>query len=274
MTFDARESSRDEGAPITLYQFQYSATGFHRYTDADATVAFGGNDYGPIPISRGNIAASGTLDKTIIEVRTPFDSEISDRFLIAPPSQQVGLIIRQGHVGEAEFVVAWSGRVLACTREANEAVLACEPFSTALRRPGLRRHYQFGCPHVLYGTQCTANKAAATRAATVQAVGTTTVTLAPGWEGAFTPAKFIGGQVEWSGEGGALEIRTILRRSGDVLTLAGLVRDLASLDSISVILGCNHQESDCQDLHANINSFGGQPWIPRLNPHSSVNLFY
>ncbi|MGQ4828481.1 hypothetical protein, partial [Enterococcus faecalis] len=79
---------------------------------------------------------------------------------------------------------------LSSSREDNETVFACEPTSSSLRRPGLWRNYQIGCPYVLYGAGCFANKAAATRSTTVASMTASTVTLASGWNGPHAAGKF------------------------------------------------------------------------------------
>jgi hypothetical protein len=68
------------------------------------------------------------------------------------------------------------------------------------------------------------------------------------------------------------------RRSGDVLTLAGLPTNLAVTDPVDIVLGCNRKPfassgGDCQALHNNLPNFGGQPWIP-LKGIVNTNPFY
>lgn len=252
-------------------------TPHYAYTDAERPFTFRGITYQPIPIRCGNVNASGKLDKSLFEVRVPRSAPITDLFRAYPPSQPISLILRQGHINDPddEFLAVWTGRVLSSSREDNETVFACEPTSSSLRRPGLRRNYQIGCPYVLYGAGCFANKAAATRTATISSMTPTSVTLASGWNGSHAVGKFAQGMVEWETSEGTKEIRSILRVNGNTLTLSGLLRGLAPAMPISVILGCNHQTSDCINLHNNIHNYGGCPTIPLKNPLSAgVNNFY
>src|SRR5690606_25380278 len=140
---------------------------FYAYTDAETAVVFEGITYVPIPISRSAVKASGTLDKSALKVSVPINAEIAELFRIYPPAQVVTLVIRQGHIGDpdSEFLVHWSGRVLSTERKDSECEFSCEPIATSMRRTGLRRHYQIGCPHVLYGPRCRASKALATTVA-------------------------------------------------------------------------------------------------------------
>lgn len=287
MSFDAYEISRQKGEPVDLYQFTWGdASGTpltYNYTSAEQSISYGGDTYSPIAIGpRNDRNASGQLDRTTVEISVPRDAAISSIFQIYPPSTAVTLVRRQGHLNDAaaEFPVVWSGRVLGGGREGDEYVLTCEPISSALRRPGLRRPYQIGCPHVLYGPECGASEAAATVTGTVASTSGLTVTLNSGWNGAFTNTKFIGGKVKWLNDDGAYEIRRVLNVSSDTLTLGGYIRDLVATDSISVILGCNHQQGisdstgDCNNLHSNIQNYGGCDWIPTQNPVGTYNNFY
>lgn len=283
MTFSTYETSRQKGGPVTLYLFTYGNDGasppsdlVFAYTDAEQEITYSGQTYTPQPIFRENVTASGQLDKSTLQIRMPRNLSITNLFRVYPPTQVVSLVIRQGHVDDAdsEFLVVWSGRVLSVGREGDESIFACEPVSSSLRRPGLRRHYQIGCPHVLYGAQCRADKPSATVTGTVSAIDGLSVTLADGWEGSFDQSKFLEGMVEWTNDDGGTEVRKILSVTGDTLLLGGYLRDLAVSDTVSVILGCNHQMTDCQDLHDNIQNHGGCPWIPTKNPVGTYNNYY
>lgn len=273
------DESRESGAPINLFLFTYGpdAADYYGYTTGDApiTVAALGKTFVPAPFSRGEVQTSGNLDNQTLEVRGSLDSDLANLFLVYPPTQVVGLIIYEGQARDVdqEFVAIWTGRVINCSRQGSEAVYSCEPGTTAMKRAGLRRHWQFGCPHALYGTQCGANQAAATSPATVASVDGSTVTLSSGWEPTgIDGQKYIGGMMTWT-VGTHTERRSILQVNGDEIVLSGFARDLVATDTVSMVLGCNHQRTDCLTLHNNIQNFGGQSWIPTKNPFANVNRF-
>ncbi len=201
MTFETLEESRCLGQPVDLYYFRYgtTASAYYAYTDAEEPVTFDGVIYEPKPIQRGAINSSGTLDKSALTVDLPTSCDVAELFRIYPPGRSVALIIRQGHLGDADndFKVIWSGRILSSSREDSVDSLTCEPLSTAFRRSGLRRCYQYSCPHALYGEQCKASRLAGTSAATVYATTGASVTLDSGWNGSHAVEKYIGGMVEW-----------------------------------------------------------------------------
>lgn len=278
MSFSAYESSRQRGTPATLYFFRWgSATNaYFAYTDAEQIVSHMGIEYRPVPITRGEIVASGTLDKSALELRMPVSLELPEMFLAYPPSRVVTCTIRQGHLNDPdlEFLVVWAGRIVNSKREDNEAILTGEPVSTSMRRTGLRRHYQYSCPHVLYGSHCRANEAAATISAVVATVGPASVTMPSDWATFEDRDNFIGGMVRWLFQGNP-EIRTILRIDDAKLTLelSGITRGLSPGANVDVIRGCDRQMSGC-NMHNNIQNFGGFPWIPKKNPIGTLNQYY
>jgi hypothetical protein len=285
MTYSNLEGSAASGGPVMLFRFVYGSEAgeylaYTSHTEAltvthDAPV--GEITYTPVPINRGNIVSNGTLDKSAIRVSLDVGTDLAELFRVYPPSSVTALTIYEGHIDDPddEFAVVWAGRIISATRAGSELQLSGEPVSTQLRRTGLRRHYQYGCPLVLFGQElglggCAASKAAATVASTVSAIDGTVITLAPGWEGAFDPAKFVRGQVEWTPAGETTRSRTILRVSGDEISLTGIPSDLAVSDAVSVVLGCNHRAfaadgGDCEGLHDVLPSYGGDPWIPTKN---------
>lgn len=289
MSFSETEGSRQSGNPVEVYLFRYGTeAGEHfAYTDhtEELTIDHGGTigeiTYSPVPIRRSEIVSNGTLDRTDLKISTDIGTGLAELFRVYPPAYVVTVIIHVGHIGDpdTEFIVDWAGRVVEAERASSELDLTCELVSTSMRRPGLRRHYQYGCPHQLYGPQCQANKAAATVSSTVVSVNGASVELSPGWEGAFDPSKFLGGLLEWEAPGGSTDSRTILRITGDVLSLSGIAKDLSASDAVDVVLGCNHKAyaedgGDCQPLHNNIVNFGGCRWIPKTNPIGQFNNYY
>lgn len=282
MTFAARETSRTLGQPVDIYLFRWGqgANDYFAYTDAEQPITLGTGSsvitYQPIPIMRAAVNSSGTLDKATLEIRTPTNAALAEKYKLFPPSQIISLVIRQGHIGDPDnqFLAIWTGRVLGSRRAGSEAVYTCDPISTALRRTGLRRHYQYSCPHVLYGPMCRANKDAATKTATIASVSRAVVTMSPGWAAADKKPKYVGGLFEWDSTEGQLESRTIWRVDGDVLILSGPADGVIVGQNVYVVYGCDHTMGDCNELHHNLPNFGGCPWIPKVNPLGLKNNFY
>ncbi len=271
MGIDDYEGSRDRGQQVELYQFIYGeADQEYLYNDGEGEITFDGKTYSPLPISRGKIVSKGGLSGREVPITVPSLSAVADLFRIFPPGRIVNVIIRQGHVANpddpvgfatgANFAVIWTGRVLESSRKGSEATLMCEALSAGMRRPGLRRHYQWSCPLALYGAQCGATKTAIP--STAGSIAGNKITLPGGWMGAFTAANFIGGLFDWQGDSGT-EARGILRIEGTmVVVISGPPIGLAVDDPVNVYLGCPHTVEGCGTLHNNVQRYGGHPWIP------------
>jgi len=275
MGFETYEESRSRGAPNTLYLFDYMGKVFG-YTDSEFPITFDDVDYLPLPVERDTVTASGTLDKSTLSIKVPHDCEVAELFRVYPPSAVVNATVFQGHQNDedAEFLAVWVGRVISCAREDSIATLACEPVSTSLRRTGLRRRYQYGCPHALYGPQCQVEKALFSVEAEVTAVGAGLVTFSSGWNGAFDEERFADGLIEWTADD-ATQLRTILQVDTGLnrLTIGGTTTGLLVGDTVTLSLGCSHQMADCNAFE-NIQNFGGQPFIPSKNPIGFKSAIY
>lgn len=276
MALQDHEESRHHGEPVNLYFYTYgvSPNAYFAYNDGEEIITIEGKDFLPVPMDRSPINTDGTLDKSALTIRCARDLPVSELFRVYPPSQVVTLVIRQGHVNDPDeqFLVIWSGRVMSRNIKGDECEFSCEPISASMRRSGLRRNYQFGCPHALYGPQCNASKAAATFTQSVISVNNNEVTLADGWNGGEPLDHFYAGIVEYIYQGETF-IRTILNVEFEkVIILAGPAIGLESGDSIDVIKGCDHTMVGCND-HNNIHNFGGQPWIPTKNPITGMSPY-
>ncbi len=284
MTFGAVESSRFLGQPIDLYEFRFGAEteSVARYTNIEAGFTYAGEDYTPLPIARGNLVSSGTLDRTTLQMTLPETSDIARLYDQETPSSVITVVVRQGHVPDGDFKVVFSGRVLnGAFDEQHQIVLDCEPISSSMRRAGLTRDYQYACPHVLYGPQCRASREAATRSVTALSVNGPRVTFSPTWDTDARRPKYLGGIAEWTGSDGRLARRSIVSvEAGGVVVLSSDADTLTSGASVSMVLGCNHQhgmtdpDGDCLNLHDNIVNYGGQHEIPLKNPIGITNNFY
>lgn len=271
MAINDYEGSIDRGQQVELWQFIYGSAGQeYLYTDGSKPVVLDGKTYTPLSIERDKISTKGDLSGREMAVKVPIASEIADLFRIFPPGRVVNVILRQGHLanpndppeflGEGNFGVVWTGRVLESSRNTNVATLTCESLSSGMKRTGLRRHYQWSCPLVLYGPDCGANKVA--RPGTVSAIEGNKITLIGGWSVGLAPVNFIGGLAEWAGNTG-LESRGILRvEAGGVVVISGPPIGLDVGETMNVYVGCPHTIEGCTTLHNNVHNYGGQPWIP------------
>lgn len=285
MPFSIFETSRSGGDPIMLYRVTYG-TGpgdFLALTDAEEDITIEGVAYrGRQAIHCPDITASGTLDKSTLELLVAFDSPLTELFRTAVPDNVITLRILRAHYGDvdegvlppANVIQIWGGRILNFEVDGDyQVTLSCEPIGTSLRRAGLRRPFCIGCPHILYGSACRADEATFSVVASVVTVDENTATLSAGWNGPFDPSKFARGVLSFAGPFGRVK-RSIVRVSGDTLTLAGSLDALSAGAEVVARLGCDHTMDDCKNTFNNLPNYGGFPWIPTENPVGQKSFFY
>jgi hypothetical protein len=283
MAFWDVENTATEGQPIELYLFEYGdePSHFYAYTTAVDTITLDGVEYTPLPSERDDIEIDGKVNDDALKLTVSVDSEIGELYRIFPPSHIVKLTIRQGHIppdgsltfAVEDFLVVWKGTLKQTSRKGAAIELTGELLSSRVSQPGLRRHYQWPCPLVLYGARCGANKAAATVDSTVLSLVENRLRPAAGW----VPSgrvidDFIGGFIEWDGIHGR-DYRTILNVDGSDLVLNGLPVGLGNGDPVSVVLGCPHTYQGCLTIHNNPINYGGFMFIPRNNPTGKNNHY-
>lgn len=303
MGFSLFEISRRSGSPAELYLFKYGAgaESHYAYTNAERPITFNSIIFNPIPITRDSFAVTGTLDRQDLSLDVPHTSEIPELVRIYPPNTPVSLAIYQGHLDDPdqEFLPIWNGRVTAVSRKASTATITCQMIFTSLRRQGLRRNWQYGCPHLLYGPACRADKPSATTTGVVTALGSTgfhgvgtggvnTISYVgvSGGTLAAVFARLVGGTLEFTNDAGDFSATTIYDAYNDsgqdyVRCTRPLPVGLAIGDTVAFVNGCDHAMTGC-NLHTpadgsadtNIQNYGGQPWIPTKNPTNQFNAFY
>lgn len=257
--------------------------GPYAFTTAEEPITRHGITYIPAPVTREALAASGTLDKSTLNVTIArgFDQDFDREFVAYPPMCIVNLSIFQGHAGDdpddpASFACAWAGKVQGATKIGRATQLTVEPISVSMRRNGLRMNFQRGCPHVLYGPQCRASKAAATFEVTVASVASDgTVTLTANLPGGHGPQAFAGGMIEWPDADNEVALRTIARvTANNQFQVRGFITDLVPGTQARITFGCRHTTTACREVHHNILNYGGQPYIPLDNPLGPRNQFF
>lgn len=279
MSYDAIESSVDLGQPTTLFEFIYGTTlgDAFRYATTLEEVSLAGRSWSPQNLTHSEISNAGTLDKAELTVKARCDIEVAKLFIAAPPSQQVVLNIWRGHGltladGWDDFVRVWTGRVLSAQWEEADVEFKCEPVATSAKRIGLRRHYQYGCAHVLYSRACGVSEIASTSSGSVvsfhngQDLLVTLSTAGPPiipermTGGIFTLQLQDGRQVKRSITGAAWEGGAVRLR------LMSSLPELAVGMPIYVARGCLHTFDACRTFN-NTSNYGGCPNIPTKDPY-------
>lgn len=275
-TFNEAETSQQAGRPYETFLFEYGPdyAQHYAYTNAAEPKIFNNHTYLPVPIKREAYKTTGKVEKNNLNLRLPVDLDISRLYLDYPPPQEVNLTIRQHHYGvenEAGMVV-WSGRVTSVSKEKSEGVLTCTNGLISFQRQGVRRNWQRGCPLLLYGVGCRADRDRATIEVEIMDIIDGRLILASDWNKQFPKNKFGGGLIRWRSEYG-IEWRTIRSVDETTVVFVGPLRGIEVGMKVDFILGCQHNRDDCMNLHDNIKNYGGQPWIPFENPTKYANFW-
>lgn len=277
MTFDAYETSIDQGEPVLLYDF-FIGTAHWRFTSADRSIIYLANEYDPLPISSGSINQGNEIKKKTLAVTVPLDASIVGVLASYPPSGDVMLTIVALHQTDPDYqgYTVFVGRVMSQSQAAATVTLNCEPAYTGVKATGLRRRWQLNCAHVLYGVGCTLIPSDFQVTTTITAIVGTAVTCS----GLVPPTglSWAGGYIEWDSGLGYTERRSINSAAVDVLTIAYGSPDLVNGLSINAFPGCDHSTAACTAFGVaggtdQILNYGGQPYIPSVNPLSGNPIY-
>lgn len=270
MSYTTVETSAQSGRPVELYEFLNGATAY-RYTSADGDVAYGGHTYTAVPIARGAVEATSETARLALEITCARTVGVLDLFALMPPAEIVAVTLRRLHAGDGEAITLWMGRILNVTLNNESAGIHCESVYTSLKRVGLRRLYQKGCPHVVYGAGCALDRNTFKAVKTVSSVAGTVITL--GSMGAFADGYFAGGYLEWESVTGYFERRAIRSQVGAVVTLSFPLPGLAASASVNLYPGCDHTLVTCNTKFSNRLNYGGMPHWPSKNPFDGTIIY-
>lgn len=279
MSYDSIENSIDISKPVFLYEVVYgpSPQDVYRYIAEERDQTAMGAVWKAQNIKHGDITSAGTLDKQSLTLTARRDIDVWDLYRVGPPSYVVQLRIYRGQLDINEFSTEWVGRILLAQRRDSEVEFSCEPISTSLRNPGLRRKYQYGCPHVLYDDQsCKADVNLHTAAGSIIAIEgvTTPVVQFAGDQHGVTAENIVAGIFRTYDSKG-LMIRRAIVSAEDLgnrqfrLHLMTYAPDMAVGRIANVSKGCPHTFAACRDTFNNVGNFGGCPNIPTKNPFTS-----
>lgn len=278
MTFIATETGIESGSPVELYDFGYLSSEWN-YTSGDSEFydAVSDKTYTPISVARGNLEFSSDFSRGSLDISMQYDVPFLDLFRTAAPSGVVSLTVRKVHRldGAAEIITVWKGRVLNVNWVGSEAQLTCQPIRASLLRFGLRRQFQFNCPHVLYGDACSVDKTLFQLTGNVTAVSGSSISVVGA--STFIENYFAGGYVEYTNS--ALitpERRMIVSNPGgsNVIMLSSPPLNLTIGTSAVVYPGCDHSLGTCAGKFDNQLNFGGFPHTPTNNgPFSGETTF-
>jgi len=260
MSYTAIEQSSSSGHPLYLFRFSLGES-LWLYTSADHKVVKEEEEYIPVYIKGGKITRTGDIKKNNIDIEMASTNPVALCFLPGWTGGIMSITVYRHHYEDNEFSVQWKGRVVSCKWSGSSARLNCESTFTIFQRAGLRRVYQPGCPHVLYGPGCNVNSASYRVAGTVAAASGKTVTIT-GLSG-YSAGWFAGGIVKFGNDR-----RLIIWNSGNNLSVLDAIPNLIVGSAVELWPGCARDMGTCLSKFNNLDNFGGLPFLPNRNPFS------
>jgi uncharacterized phage protein (TIGR02218 family) len=273
VSYDDKELSHEDSAPVELYQFLQGSTYF-RYTTSATTISALSQSWLPRAIQRSNIGQSGEMPKETLTVKLPVTDSLAATFIGYSPDAITTLTLYRTHGDDlTNYITYWKGRVATAKVSGNVVSLECEPVFSSLRRMGLYQTYQRTCRHALYGEGCRLDADDYAETATVTAVDgpVLTITEASGWT-----FQVVGGTFK-APDG---TIRMIVDHDGTSVTLMRPIKSLAAAIiadpggfEATAYPGCDRSPTTCDEVFDNLANFGGFPGIPKVNPMGGGNAF-
>jgi len=276
MTFEARETSIQDGAPIELWVFQVYGVSY-RYTTASEDYVFLSSTYKREVLSHSELEQTTEIKKNNVTLFVPGNFEIMQFYESMPPSDVIKLTIFETHRGDSDVISGWTGRVLNGMRKGPVAELYAENILTAGQRMGLRRPWCRQCPHVHYDpNSCKGPEADFEFTATLDSVAgrtlqSTAFQTAPAGE-VPTGLSMAGGVIEYEPTPGRIEKRGVKSHTGSTIEITHPIDGMPTLATVRALPGCRHNPDDCVRYN-NRDNYGGVNHMTRKNPMGNVSVF-
>jgi len=139
------------------------------------------------------------------------------------------------------------------------------PLSTKMSKVELRRKYQRRCPYDLYGTMCGINKDywnVTGDLGTVDGYTWTASEFSAKPNGWFNGGFIVVGRIK----------RLITSHTGSTITVLNKALNVVAGNHFVAYAGCKHSTADCDTKFSNLINYGGQPYIPNINPFAGDGL--
>ncbi|MDF3841110.1 DUF2163 domain-containing protein [Pseudomonas citronellolis] len=267
MTSESRESSWDQGKPVYFFRFTRKTRNWF-YTSSDRDEVLLGDIYTHASITRTAIRQGSERARLNITITLPSTLPVAENWRPYPSIDPIAVTAFVRHVGEADALVDWVGRVTASKFKGATLELTCEPTQTRAKKMGDQRAWQRGCGLALYSQglgQCNVDRSLHAVAATLTAVDRLNVSALE--FGLVPNRRLAGGYIEWAQPDGLIEYRTIRDHNGTAITLDYGAADLVTGLAITAYPGCAHTWSDCAYFGAR-DRYGGDIYMPVDNPYS------
>jgi len=259
MTFDALETSLENGSRIELYSLAIGSDIYRMHDDIAAVLTYSGDDYFKTIVSRGRIATG----QEHLTITLPGDHDFSKQFTTIAPGQLGTLTVFSFHrADDTDVRVVYKGvvRSVAFTKDMSESILSVVPVSEAFDKEIPQRTYQAACNNVLYDADCKVSSGSFKHTGLITSVVGNVITV-QGLNAAKGDGWATGGFASY----GILDYRLILTQSVDECILSlPFYADVVGV-TLDVFAGCARNIGICNSKFANRINYGGHPYVPTKN---------
>lgn len=274
MTYAVFESSTQRGDPVFKFLFTVGDLEF-RFTNAAHIIGDSSGTFMPAQLTTGEFSNSREFNRSILPIKFPRTNEFAQLYLGGVPEQVTNVVIWREHQSDTdeEYRVYWQGRIVGVSVDMDTVDIECESIFSSMKRTGLYRKYQRGCPYDIYGEGCYVDKYNFAEPLTITDF-TGPVLTVPGASG-FDDGYFSGGELELAN---GLR-RFIVAHAGTQITLSRAIPGMEELADSSGELdcilypGCNHTLDHCKNKFDNLLNHGAFPYIPSKNPFHDVSMY-
>lgn len=264
-TFDIKERSTEGSKPVEIYDFTLGSAAPVKFTSAEDTISFEGDDYVPESIQRNSVAIGKDERQRLLQIKIPLANSFAAQYIGIPPGERAQVVVRRLQRDAIPFTarLMFDG-FLQSVRFPDDrwAILGIQSLEAALAQIIPRFTYQGLCNHFLYDNQCgviATSFQLSSALVTAESGNTITVTGA-----AASGLSFTGGFVKPIGIN---DFRMVTAQSGDVLTLLLPFKQSVLNQTIDAFAGCNRIiDEDCLVVFDNPEEHGGFAFIPKKNP--------
>lgn len=288
MSFDEKQESVEDGAPIELYLFEGEST--FAFTSGSVEHEYLGVTYLPKAIKRSAPNLSVKSGSGDITLTFPFNDPFVTRYLKVVPPYPEKLTIFTLHLSEStpEVNVFWRGFVSGVKFDKTDAKVSLTTLFSKIVSQIPRRTFSWACNHVLFDGGCKLAKQDFEVVLDVVGISSDRfkvyvtgngATIGDSFETRITADAnyFNGGTVRSpSLVDSRMVIKTTQITTGQYantyeLSLMVPMDSLESGDIINLTAGCNHSIGDCFSRFDNTENYGGFPFVPTANPFATDN---
>jgi hypothetical protein len=287
-------TSADEDITLSLDN-AVTNTATKMFKGTENPVITGSHTFKSMAIGRTEVSNSSELNRSYINITVPRTFGVAQLYSYYPPSSITAITIFRYHRNtgrlETNLYTEFLGRVVNASGIGVTTELRCEPITTSIKRIGLTQMFQRQCPHILYDPTeggCRVDKSLFVQSKqldTVVGLNGLTLTFASSLVGTGKPLGYYnGGMVNWK-TGNYTYWRWILNQPTEFTleinfpvplsdTEGVNPLDWAATKSIDIYPGCAHTMTDCRMKFSNLDNYGGDPYIPLMNPFGGSMLGY